>query len=63
MELLMHEMGFTPPMLGVLYLLWLNLRNNSSNLNQINALFHELDKRLTVVESIKKERSSCQKSD
>lgn len=60
---LMREMGFTPSMLGVLYLLWLNLRRNSANLNQITSLFHELDKRLTVLESKKQEHQTCQKQD
>ncbi|PMO52546.1 hypothetical protein [Vibrio splendidus] len=60
---LMREMGFTPSMLGVLYLLWLNLRSNSSNLGEVKSLFHELDKRLTVLEHKKQEQQSCQKRD
>ncbi|CAH7071217.1 MULTISPECIES: hypothetical protein [Vibrio] len=60
---LMRELGFTPSMLGVLYLLWLNLRRNSSNLEQIKNLFHELDKRLTVLESKKKEHQTWPKPD
>ncbi|CAH7405651.1 hypothetical protein VCHA42O253_250048 [Vibrio chagasii] len=41
--------------------MWLNLRRNSSNLEQIKNLFHELDKRLTVLESKKKEQQTWPK--